>query len=159
MDCIWSLSANGTLVFSKEVLCVLCMNGWCRATQLWDGTSARALSMVFHFHQMANIWQQLAGMVCLFHCHFFFILLGALPECWMPISFGNLILLSWNVLWQKTGILAQLLIDPDNGEGVYTIVLGGIIFRMKSCLATYKIVALLVWTMSVIAQSLWLMLI
>jgi hypothetical protein len=81
--------------------------------------------MVFHFHQMANIWQQLAGMVCLFHCHFFFILVGALPECQMPISFGNLILLSWNVLRQKTGTLAQLVIDPDNVEGVYTIVLGG----------------------------------
>jgi hypothetical protein len=39
----------------------------------------------------------------------------------MPISFGNLILLSWNVLGLKTGTLAQLVIDPDNVEGVYTI--------------------------------------
>jgi hypothetical protein len=67
---------------------------------------------------------------------------------------GNLILLSWNVLRQKTGTLAQLVIDPDNVEGVYTIVLGGNYIQKKSCLATYKILALLVWTMSVIAQSL-----
>jgi len=110
--------------------------------------------MVFHFHQMANISQQLAGMVCLFHCHFFFILVGALPECWMPISFGNLILLSWNVLQQKTGTLAQLVIGPDNVGGVYTTVLGGNYIQKEKLLATYKIVALLVWMMSVIAQSL-----
>jgi hypothetical protein len=44
-----------------------------------------------------------------------------------------------------------LVIDPDNVEGVCTIVLGGNYIQKEKLLATYKIVALLVWMMSVIA--------
>lgn len=83
---LWSWRVNELWTVPKKIF----MNAWCRATQLQDGTLARAQLTVLLFHQMACIWQQLAGMVCLFHFYYLLKLLGSSIITWFPAHLGIL---------------------------------------------------------------------